>query len=91
MKPSRKIIFGFFLLVGLQFGLSSCATEGSGSVETGVYYGPRYRYRDPWFRDDPWVDGHGWYRGNRQPERGGSVDIYLSPPRLPGPPRIRLP
>jgi hypothetical protein len=85
MNFSRKIFFGSFLLVGLQFGLSSCATEGSVQVETGVYYG--HRYRDPWFRDDRWVDGHGWYRGSRQPERG-SVDIYISPPRLPSPPRI---
>jgi hypothetical protein len=89
MKFTRKIILSAFLLVGLQFGLSSCVTDGSVSVDTGVYYG--HRYRDPWFRDDPWMDGHGWYRGNREPRRGGDVDIYISPPRLPSPPRIRLP
>lgn len=91
MKFSRTVIFGSFLLVGLQFALSSCATDGAVSVDTGIYYGPRHRYRDPWFRDDPWVDGHGSYRGNRAPDRGGSVDVYISPPRLPSPPRIHLP
>jgi len=89
MKLSRKFILGSFILVGLQFGLSSCVSDGY--VETGVYYGPRHRYRDPWFRDDAWVDGQGWYRGNRAPSSGGSVDIYIAPPRLPSPPRIRLP
>lgn len=85
MKPSRKILLGSFVLVGLQFVLSSCVTDAY--VGTGVRYGPR---RDPWFRDDPWMDGHGWYGRDRYPDRGGNVDIYIHPPRLPVP-RIRLP
>ena len=59
MKPHRKTLLASLLLAGgLQFGLSSCATDGY--VGTGVYYGPQ---RDPWFRDDAWVDGHRWYGG----------------------------
>jgi len=79
MKPSRKILLGSLVLVGLQFALSGCVTDAYVGVGTGVYYGPRYR--DPWFRDDPWMDGHRWYRGDHYPESGGSVDIYLHPPR----------
>ena len=88
MKSTRKIFLGFLVLGGLQFGLSSCVTGGYVGVGTGVYYGPE---RDPWFRDDPWMDGHRWYGGGRYPQRGGNVDIYIHPPRVPPPPRIRLP
>ena len=75
MKPTRKILLGSLILAGLQFGLSSCVTDAY--VGTGVYYGP---YRGPWFRDDPWVDGHRWYREDRAP--AGGVDIYIHPPRI---------
>ena len=75
MKLSRKFIFGAFILVGLQFGLSSCVSDGYVGVQEGVYYGPR---RDPWFRDDPWMDGHRWYGG---PRSEVNVGIYLHPPR----------
>jgi hypothetical protein len=73
MKPHRKTLLASLLLAGgLQFGLSSCATDGY--VGTGVYYGPQ---RDPWFRDDAWVDGHRWYGGPPvQPEIG----VYIYPP-----------
>ena len=73
MKPTRKILLGSLILAGLQFGLISCVTDGS--VATGVYYGPQ---RDPWFRDDSWVDGHRWYGG---PRVEPSVGIYIHPPR----------
>jgi hypothetical protein len=73
MKPTRKILLGSFILAGLQFGLSSCLTGGY--VGTGVYYGPQ---RDPWFRDDPWVDGHRWYG---EPRGNANVEVYIHPPR----------
>ncbi len=72
MKSFRQIILGSLLLVGLQFTLSSCVTDAY--VGTGVYYGPR---RDPWFHDDPWMDGHRWYG---EPRGGVDVGIYLHPP-----------
>ena len=75
MKPNRKSLLGALILVGLQFGLSSCITDGYVGVSNGVYYGPR---RDPWFRDDPWMDGHGWYGG---PRVDTSIGIYIHPPR----------
>jgi len=86
MKSTRKILLGGLVLLGLQLGLSSCVTGID--VGTGVYYGP---HRDPWFRDDPWMDGHRWYGGDRYPNGGGQGDIYIHPPRVPLPPRIRLP
>ena len=73
MKPTHKILLGFLLLAGLQFGLTSCLTDSS--VASGVYYGPQ---SDPWFRDDPWMDGHEWYRG---PPVTPDVEIYIHPPR----------
>ena len=72
MKPTRKILLGSLILAGLQFGLSSCVTDGY--VGTGVYYGP---HRDPWFHDDPWMDGHRWYGGPPV-----QTEIYIHPPRL---------
>ena len=74
MKSTRKILLGCLILGGLQFALSSCVTEGYVGVDSGVYYGPR---RDPWFHDDPWMDGNRWYG---EP-RGGTVGIYIHPPR----------
>ena len=74
MKPTYKILFGSFVLVGLQLGLSSCVTDAY--VGTGVYYGGQ---RDPWFRDDPWVDGHRWYGG--EPRGNANVGVYIHPPR----------
>lgn len=85
MKTLFKILLGSFLLSGVQFAMSGCVSDGS--VSSSVYYGPHYR--DPWFRDDPWIDGHRWRRGDPRPV--DRVDIYISPPRLPAPPRIRLP
>ncbi len=73
MKPTRKILLGSLILAGLQFGLSSCLTDAY--VGTGVYYGPS---RDPWFRDDPWIDGYRWYGA---PRVDTNVTIYLHPPR----------
>ena len=93
MKTTRTILFGSLTLVGLQFGLGGCVTDGTVAVgvQSGVYYG---YHRDPWFRDDRWVDGRRW-RGDDRYRRGdGTVDIYISPPRIPlppPPPRIRLP
>lgn len=87
MKHLSKILLGGLLLTGLQFSFSGCASEGY--VSTDVYYGPHYR--DPWFREDRWMDHRrGWYRDE---PRGGSshTDIYISPPRPPSPPRVHLP
>ena len=90
MKHSRKILLGSLILAGLHFGLSGCVADAY--VGTDVYYGPR---RDPWFHDDPWMDGNRGFRGDRYPNGGGSVDVYISPPRvfvplqLPLPPGIR--
>lgn len=87
MKPIRKILLGSFLLVGLSFAWNGCVADGYVGVREDVYYGPR---RDPWFHDDPWMDGHRWYGRDRYPDRRGNVDIYISPPRitLPRPPGI---
>ena len=71
MKSPRKIFLGALVFAGLQFVLSSCVSDGY--VGTGVYYGP---HRDPWFRDDAWVDGHGWYGGPQV-----DVGVYIHPPR----------
>ena len=88
MKHFPKFLLGSLLLTGLQFASSGCVADGS--VSTGVYYGPGYR--DPWFRDDRWVDGNRGYRDrDRGDRRGGNVDVYISPPRIPSPPRIHLP
>ena len=76
MKPTRKILLGGLILAGLQFVLISCVTDGYVGVGTGVYYGPQ---RDPWFRDDPWVDGHRWYGG--EPRGNANVGVYIHPPR----------
>jgi len=83
MKTLPKILFASILLTGVQFAFSGCETDGS--VSGNVYYGQR---RDPWFRDGPWMDG-GDRRGYREEPRG-HTDIYISPPRLPAPPRIHL-
>ena len=73
MKTSRKILLGSLLLAGLQFGLSSCVTGAYVGPE--VYYGPN---RDPWFRDDPWMDGYRWHG---EPRGDANIGIYLYPPR----------
>lgn len=72
MKNLPKLLLGSLVLFGLQLGISSCATDGY--VSESVYYGP---HRDPWFRDDPWMDGHRWYGE----DRGGGVGVYIHPPR----------
>jgi hypothetical protein len=73
MKPTRRTLLAAFLLAGLQFGLSSCATNSNEGA--GIYYGPQH---DPWFPDDAWLDGHRWHGGPPvQPE----VGFYLYPPR----------
>jgi len=85
MKHLQKILLAsLLLLLGVQLSLSGCVADGY--VSESVYYGPHYR--DPWFRDDPWMDGRRWDRG---PRSGGSVDVYISPPRPPSPPRIGRP
>ena len=75
MKPTRKFLLGALLFTGLQILLTGCYTEGYIGVSNGVYYGP---HRDPWFRDDPWMDGHRWYRSSG-PDT--TIGIYLHPPR----------
>ena len=82
MKFLSKLLLGSALLTGLQFATSGCASDGY--VTETVYYG----HRDPWFRDDPWMDGR---RHGYREEPRGHTDVYISPPRLPAPPRIRLP
>jgi len=79
MKPTRRLLLVSLVFAGLQFGLSSCVTDGS--VRSGVYYGA---HRDPWFRDDPWMDGN---RGWGEPRGEASIGIYLHPPRPPQPRR----
>ena len=73
MKFIHKILLGTFILLGLQFALSSCVT--SAYVGDGVYYGPQ---RDPWFRDGPWMDGDRW-RG--EPHGEPHVEVYIHPPQ----------
>ena len=82
MKLLSKSLLVSVVLTSLQFATSGCVADGytSGSV----YYG----HRDPWFRDDRWVDGR---RHGYREESSGQVDVYISPPRLPAPPRIHLP
>ena len=75
MKPTRKILLGSLILAGVLFGLSSCVADGYVGVSNGVYYGP---HRDPWFRDDPWMDGHRWYG---EPRFDTNIGIYIHPPR----------
>jgi hypothetical protein len=86
MKTFPKLLLALLFLTGLQFALSGCETSGE------VYYGPNYR--DPWFRDDNWMDGTRGYRerdnrDNRE-ERSSKVDVYISPPRIPAPPGIHI-
>ena len=71
MKKINKILLGYLLLSGLQFASSGCSDANANG---SVYYGPQ---RDPWFRDDPWMDGHRWYRDEPSP----GVGIYIHPPR----------
>ena len=73
MKTLSQLLLGCLLLTGAQFALTGCVSDGY--VSESVYYGPYYR--DPWFRDDPWMDNRHWYRD----EPRNSVDIYISPPR----------
>lgn len=89
MKTSRAIPVAFLILLGLQYGLSGCFTDGAVGVgvDTGVYYG---RYRDPWFRDDRWIDGHRWRGDDRYRQGGASPEIYIHPPRILLPPVIRI-
>lgn len=90
MKTIRSLLPLSLFLAGLSLGLAGCVSDGY--VEGGVYYGPRHHH---WFHDDPWMDGPGWYGG----ERRRNDDIYIAPPRviisaplnLPSPPRLRLP
>jgi len=87
MKTTRTILIFSLILAGLQFGLSGCLVEPAVGVSAGVHYGPQ---RDPWFRDDRWVDGHRWRGDDRYRRDGGNVDIYVHPPRIPLPPAIRI-
>ena len=73
MKHFPKILLGSLLLTGALLALSGCVADGR--VNEGVYYGP---HRDPWFRDDPWMDGdRRWYHD----DSGPGVQIYIHPPR----------
>jgi hypothetical protein len=76
MKHRAQFLLGFLLLAGVQFASSGCVADGY--VGESVYYGP---HRDPWFRDDPWMDsGRRWYRDD-EPRGGIRGDIYINPPR----------
>jgi hypothetical protein len=81
MKPLSKIFLGALLLSGLEFATSGCVSDGTASG--AVYYGP---HRDPWFRDDRWMDGN--RRGYHDDRRGG--DVYISPPRVNIAPRVKI-
>ena len=73
MKHFPKILLGSLLLTGALFVLNGCVADGRASE--GVYYGP---HRDPWFRDDPWMDSdHRWYHD----DSGPGVQLYIHPPR----------
>jgi hypothetical protein len=73
MKHLPIILLGCLLLTGVQFALSGCVAEGY--ANDGVYYGS---HRDPWFHDDPWMDGgRRWYRD----DTGPGMEIYIHPPR----------
>ncbi len=78
MKPISKILLNSVAPIGLPFARSSCVTAGYAGFRNGVYYGPR---RDPWFNDDPWREGHRWYRGPRGPQVDTTIGIYIHPPR----------
>ncbi len=75
MSSPRQIFLSAAVLIVLSFGLTSCVTDGYIGVSNGIYYGP---HRDPWFRDDPWMDGHRWYG---EPNLNANIGIYLHPPR----------
>ncbi len=75
MNSLRKILLGAVLAGGALIAFSGCASGGYVGVREDVYYGPR---RDPWFHDDPWMDGHHWYRDREPPNQ---IGIYISPPR----------
>lgn len=75
MKLTHRFLLCTLFLVGLPCLFTGCYTDGYVGVNNGVYYGP---HRDPWFRDDPWMDGHRWYRGSG-PE--STIGIYIHPPR----------
>lgn len=75
MKTRLKLTSTFLVFAALAVALGGCFTEGYIGVSEGVYYGP---HRDPWFRDDPWMDGHRWYGG---PRVETNVGIYIHPPR----------
>ncbi len=78
MKSPLKILLGSLLFTGLQFGLTSCVTDGYVGVDTGVYYGPHYG--DPWFHDGGWLDGN---RGYGEVRSGGH-GAYIHPPQFHG-------
>jgi len=83
MKHFLKILLGSLLLSGVLAALSGCGGGYVGvGVDDGYYYGPGYR--DPWFHDGGWAEGH---RGFSEPRRGDH-DVYINPPRLPSPPRL---
>jgi len=87
MKNLKKILLGSLLLSGLLSLWTGCETDGN--VDGSVYYGSRYR--DPWFRDDTWMDGtRGYRQRNEQHHDSGNVDVYISPPRIPSPPGIHI-
>ncbi len=75
MNTPPKISCARLVLVGSLLALAGCFTDGYIGMSNGVYYGP---HRDPWFLDDPWMDGHRWYGG---PHVDANIGIYLHPPR----------
>jgi len=72
MKTLLKFLGGALLLAGLQFAGTGCVADGY--VSEGVYYGPQ---RDPWFRDDPWMDHRNWHDN----EPNTTIGLYIHPPR----------
>lgn len=76
MKTIHKLFLSALFLTGLA-GLSSCVSSGYVEADTGVYYGGPL-YRDPWFHEGPWINGH---RGYGEPRSGGHVGGYIHPPR----------
>jgi len=72
MNAPCKLILTALVFAGLSPLAGGCLGP---STDTDIYYGP---HRDPWFQDDPWMDGPRWYGQTRvQPQIG----VYLYPPR----------
>jgi len=75
MKTLLPKLFVALPLAVLTLGMAGCLSGGHGyPSDHGVYYGAE---RDPWFRDDSWIDDHGFPDGGHRDMDGRA---YLHPP-----------